>query len=248
MPSRLRLSWHVPTSFGEPRRSAADVRRAKAGHFVVFLTLVVSAGLAFTSSVAGQAPKRPMTLVDLLNIPRVGDPQIAPDGSAITFMLSTADWPANRRVAHLWRINADGTGLRRLSDAPGPPPSARWSPDSSTIAFLSGGSVYVMPARGGMPRQVSKRTGVTDIAWHPDGAYIYFLAVDAFSDVERERQRLRGDVVVLDETRPRHLWRMAVADGIETKVTTGTDYIYRVQDLAQRRAHHHQPAADPAAG
>ena len=42
--------------------------------------------------------KRPMTLVDLLNIPRVGDPQIIADGRAITFMLATADWPANRRV------------------------------------------------------------------------------------------------------------------------------------------------------
>ena len=60
-----------------------------------------------------------MTLVDLLNIPRIGDPQISPDGRAITFMLSTADWPANRRVAHLWRINADGSGLRRLLERTG---------------------------------------------------------------------------------------------------------------------------------
>ena len=31
---------------------------------------------------------------------------------------------------------------------------------------------------------------------------------------------------MLDETRPRHLWRMAVADGTETRVTSGADYIY----------------------
>src|SRR5688572_28142182 len=226
MPSRLRLSRRVPTSSGEPRRSAADARGAKAGRLTRVLALIACGLACYSSGPVQSQTKRPLGLVDLLNIPRVGDPQISPDGSAITFMLSTADWPANRRVAHLWRINTDGTGLRRLSDAPGPPPSARWSPDSSTIAFLSGGSVYVMPARGGMPRQVSKRTGVTDIAWHPDGAHIYFLAVDALSDVERERQRLRGDVVVLDETRPRHLWRTAVADGTETRVTIGTDYIF----------------------
>jgi Tol biopolymer transport system component len=192
----------------------------------VYLTILVSASLAFPSSVATQATKRPMTLVDLLNIPRIGDPQLSPDGRALTFMLSTADWPANRRVAHLWRINTNGTGLRRLSNEPGPPPSARWSPDSSSIAYLSGGSVFVMSADGGTPRQVSKRTGVTEIAWHPDGAFIYFLATDAPSDAERERLRLRGDIVVLDETRPRHLWRMAVGDGAETRVTSGPDYIY----------------------
>ena len=59
-----------------------------------------------------------------------------------------------------------------------------------------------MPANGGRPRQVSKRTGVADIAWHPDGASIYFLAAEAPTDAERERQRQRGDIVVLDETRP----------------------------------------------
>jgi len=209
---------------------------------------LVACGVAFVSVPGHTQAKRPMTLVDLLNIPRVGDPQISPDGSAITFMLSTPDWPANRRVAHLWRINTDGTGLRQLSNVPGPPPSARWSPDSSTIAFLSGGSVHVMPARGGTPRQVSKRTGVTDIAWHPGGAFIYFLAADAPSDAERERLRLRGDVVVLDETRPRHLWKMAVADGTETRVTTGTDYIfaYRIAASGERIIISRRPTRLPA--
>ena len=96
----------------------------------------------------------------------------------------------------------------------------------STIAFISGGSVYVMPAGGGTPRQVSKRTGVAEIAWHPDGTSIYFLAVEPLSDAEQDRRRVRGDVLVLDETRPRHLWRMTVADGAETRITTGADYVY----------------------
>jgi len=203
--------------------------------------------LCSSVSVSSQA-KRPMTLVDLLNIPRIGDPQIAPDGRAITFMLSTADWPANRRVSHLWRVNADGSGLRRLSSEPGPPPSARWSPDSSSIAFLSGGSVFVMPAVGGAARQVSKRTGVSEIAWHPKGAFIYFLAFDAPTDTDRERLRLRGDVVVLDETRPRQLWRMAVADGTETRVTSGPDYVYayKIADSGERIVVSRRPTRLPA--
>jgi acetyl esterase/lipase len=55
-----------------------------------------------------------------------------------------------------------------------------------------------MPVAGGAARQVSKRTGVSEIAWHPKGAFIYFLAVDAPTQAERDRLRLRGDVVVLD--------------------------------------------------
>ena len=194
---------------------------------IVFGALLVSTCLIFTSSVVTQTQvRRPMTLVDLLNIPRVGDPQLSPDGRVIVFMQSTVDWAANRRVAHLWRVNIDGTGLRRLSNEPGPPPGARWSPDGSSIAFISGGSVFVMPADGGTPRQVSKRTGVAEISWHPGGAFIYFLAFDAPTEAERERQRLRGDIVVLDETRSRHIWRVAVADGTEARITSGSDYIY----------------------
>src|SRR5688500_20278771 len=92
------------------------------GHRLGFITFIVSTCLAFASSVATQTQKRPMTPVDLLNIPRVGDPQLSPDGRAIAFWLSTPDWPSNRRVTHLWRINSDGTGLRRLTNEPGPPP------------------------------------------------------------------------------------------------------------------------------
>jgi dipeptidyl aminopeptidase/acylaminoacyl peptidase len=218
------------------------------GRRPALITLLVLACLAFTSSVTTQTQKRPMTLVDLLNIPRVGDPQLSPDGRTIIFWLSTPDWPANRRVAHLWRINTDGTGLRRLSNEPGPPPSARWSPDSSTIAFLSGGNVWVMPAGGGTPRQVSKRTGIAEIAWHPRGAFIYFLAAEPPSDTERERLRLRGDIVVLDETRPRHLWRMSVADGAETRVTAGPDYIfaYRIAAGGERIIISRRPTRLPA--
>jgi dipeptidyl aminopeptidase/acylaminoacyl peptidase len=224
-------------------------RFAAMPHPLAFSIALLVSFVAFpwSHSVRAQA-RRPMTPVDLLNIPRVGDPQLSPDGTAITFALSTPDWAANRRVAHLWRINTDGSGLRRLSNEPGAPPTARWSPDSSTIAFLSGGRVFVMPAGGGAERQVSRRTGVTDIAWHPNGAFIYFLALDAASNAERESQRARGDIAVLDETRPRHLWKMAVADGAETRVTNGPDYIfaYRIGANGDRIIISRRPTRLPA--
>jgi len=166
-----------------------------------------------------------MTLVDLLNIPRISDPQISPDGKSLTFVLATADWTANQRVPRIWRISTDGTGLRQLVDDAGAY-SARWSPDGSAIAFLLRGSVFVVPAAGGTPRQVSKRTGVADMSWHPDGTSIYFLASDPPTDGERARQQLRGDVRVLDEYRQRHLWKMAVADGAETRITGGDYYVF----------------------
>jgi dipeptidyl aminopeptidase/acylaminoacyl peptidase len=93
-----------------------------------------------------------------------------------------------------------------------------------------------MSGDGSAARQVSKRTGIFDIAWHPSGQYVYFLAFDPPSDAERESRRLRGDIRVVDEPRRRHLWRMAVSDGSETRITSGTDYIfaYKIADSGER--------------
>lgn len=214
------------------------------GHWFVLLTLAVSSGLALTSTVATQT-RRPMTLVDLLNIPRVGDPQLSRDGTRITFALATTDWTGNRRIPQIWQIKTDGTQLRRLTSSENGAANARWSPDGSAIAYLSRGSVFVMAAAGGEPRQVSKRTGASDIAWHPDGASIYFLAADPPTDAERERQRLRGDVRVLDESPRRHLWKMAVSDGTEARVTKGTDHIfaYRISTRGDRIIISRRPSA-----
>jgi len=152
--------------------------------------------------------KRAMSLVDQINIPRVQDPQLSPDGLLITFTMTSTDWPANRRVPQLWQIRANGTGLRRLTSGAGAA-NARWSPDGSTIAYLAGPNIFLMAPDGGSIRQLSHHaTAVSDIAWNPDGAFIYFLANDPPTDAESERERLRGDVKVLDEFRQRHLWKI----------------------------------------
>ena len=152
MPSRLCLSDRSSTSFGEPRQSAENTRGAKAGRLRLswrsgtsFASLLLWLGWALLSppGTHGQS-KRPMTLVDLLSIPRVADPQLSPDGNTVAFMLATTNWAANQRVPSLWRINIDGTGLRRLVDEAGAS-GARWSPDGTNVAFVLRGSVFVVP-------------------------------------------------------------------------------------------------------
>jgi Tol biopolymer transport system component len=141
--------------------------------------------------------------------------------------LQTTDWPANRRVVQIWEIRADGGGLRRLHVGRQQRAQARWSPDGSTIAYLSGGNIFLMGADGQSTRQLSRHaTAVSDIAWQPDGSAIYFLATDPPTDAERARERLRGDIIVLDEFRQRHLWKIAVADAQETRITSGAFSVY----------------------
>ncbi len=170
-----------------------------------------------------------MTLVDLLEIPRVGDPQITADGRRIAFTLATIDWTANTRVAQIWLVQSGGSGATPLTSIPGgivPAPKA-WSPDGETLAFTgrAGDSVqaFLLPAAGGEPRQLTRHTtSTTDLAWAPDGKSLYFLASEPPSDEQREAEKLR-DVYAYDEDyQQQHLWRITLG-GDEQRLTTG-DY------------------------
>jgi len=186
--------------------------------------------------------RRAMTFVDLINIPRVIDPQLSADGKKIAFTLLTADWKLGRRVPQVWRVDADnmsgapsqgaalGTpGARAVTTAEGGVSTQRWSPDGSTLAVLGQVKgqlqIELLPGDGGELKALSAHaTTPSAIAWAPDGRSVYFLASDARSNTELERERVRDDVFAFDENyQQQHLWRVDVADGRETKVTNG-DY------------------------
>src|SRR5262245_43298755 len=60
--------------------------------------------LALTAGAGTQSP-RPMGIVDLLNVPRVADPQLSPDGRDVLYTRADADWKVGRRVSHVWRAH-----------------------------------------------------------------------------------------------------------------------------------------------
>src|ERR687887_1887465 len=103
----------------------------------VLLSVSLLAVVAAASTTGTAQSKRPMTAVDLLEVPRVLDPQLSPDGRLVLYVVERADWKANRRIGHLWRINNDGTGATQLTYGDRGESSPRWSPDGSRIAFLA---------------------------------------------------------------------------------------------------------------
>lgn len=188
---------------------------------------LITAALALLT-VAGTAQgKKPMTAVDLINIPRVIDPQLSADGRQVAFTLLEPDWKLGRRVPQVWRVGADGAALRKLTSSEGGVSTARWSPDGSILAVLAqaGGrtQVHLLSAEGGDPKPLSDHpTAPSSPTWAPDGRALYFLAPDAPTPDQLERERTRGDVFALDENFSQvHLWRVAVEDGRETRLTDG---------------------------
>jgi TolB protein len=81
----------------------------------------------------------------------------SPDGSKIVYSRGTA------RGSEIFLMNADGTGVKRLTDGPGRNDLPEWSPDGNKIAFISqrdgNRELYVMNADGTSETRLTKTRG-----------------------------------------------------------------------------------------
>jgi dipeptidyl aminopeptidase/acylaminoacyl peptidase len=198
-----------------------------------------------------QSP-RPMTLVDVMNVPQITDPQLAPNGQEILFVKGEANWKANKRIRHIWRINADGSGLWEMTAGQDGETNPRWSPDGKTIAFLAkrgeaeGNQIFLISPGGGEARALTNHpTAISDITWAPDGKSLYFRAPDAKTDQQKAREKLKDDVFLFDEDyQQQHLWNVTLASKSERRITEGSYSViaYQLSEDGAKIAYHRAPS------
>jgi dipeptidyl aminopeptidase/acylaminoacyl peptidase len=135
------------------------------------LSLIISICVAQT--------KRPITFDDLMGWGRVSDPQVAPDGRWVAFVVTTPNKPENKNGSNIVLVSSDGKETRQLTDAKGHNNNPRWMPDGKSLVFLSTREgepqIWSVPAAGGEAKKIfSFATGVSGLTISPDGKWFAF--------------------------------------------------------------------------
>jgi dipeptidyl aminopeptidase/acylaminoacyl peptidase len=148
--------------------------------------------LAVPNTAAAQAPAAPrFTVEKLLDLGRLSDAQLSPDGRFVAYVVMAVSLDQNSRASHIWAVPTLGGAPYRLVRPDGSDTSPRWSPDGTHLAFLStrGGQsqVWVLGVdRSGTASPTAQRitslsTEVSSFAWTADGKSIVF-ASDVFPE------------------------------------------------------------------
>ncbi len=120
------------------------------------------------------AQKKPFDASALLQIHRIADPQLSPDGKTVAFAVTLPDVDANKSLHSVWTVPLEGGAPRKLADLADRP---RWSPDGKRIFYVSTvgdvSQIWSMNPDGSGASQVTHLSTEADGELvSPDGKYL----------------------------------------------------------------------------
>ncbi len=166
---------------------------------------------------------------DVYELTGASDPRLRPDGQEVAFVVWSIDGEENEYHQAIWLAASDGSAPPRQFTAGPKDAQPRWSPDGTTLAFVSarGGEtrqLFVMPVAGGEPKKLTDlKEDAGEAVWSPDGTRIAFTARvpdDAYEEEDEKKRaprRFKRLLFKLDNVgwtgdRRRHLY-VVPADG-----------------------------------
>src|SRR5207248_2693895 len=120
------------------------------------------------------------------------DPQCAPDGQSVAYVVSTTDVKEDKSNSHIWTIGYDGRNDRQVTSSQDSESSPRFSPDGRYLAFTSsrpgkakGNQVWLLDRNGGEAMQLTEVKGrLQGYEWSPDSKRLALVVGDPDPDAE----------------------------------------------------------------
>ena len=171
-----------------------------------------------------------MTVDDLLDLVRIGDVAMTPDGSRIFYSERRLNWETNKYEKTFFMISADGGESVPFVRKDGGE-RFRISPDGQYLSMLrkvdERSQIFLMPLNGGEAWQWTDHRGeVTDYKWSGDGKSVVFVAEEAMSEEAEKEFKLGSDPIFVNEGpngknhgRWTRLWRIDLEPKKEERIT-----------------------------
>src|SRR6185369_2273865 len=154
------------------------------------VVVLASAGLA-----SAQGAKRPLSLDDLGKLKEVRDPQCAPDGKSVAFVVSQIDVKEDKAGnGHIWMVGIDGQNERQITSSTDSESAPKFSPDGKYLSFTSsrpgkakGNQVWLLDRSGGEAFQLTEIKGrLQGYEWSPDSKRLALTIGDPDPDAPDE--------------------------------------------------------------
>lgn len=176
------------------------------------------------------AKLRPMTVDDALNMVRLRDVIMSPDGKWVFFSKSELNWEKNKRIKKYFMIPASGgEALPYIGHAGGS--LFQFSPDRKYLSFKrkvdKNEQIFVMRLNGGEAIQLTNhKNSIDSYKWSADGSKIFFTAEEMKSKEEQKEYDLGDDAVFIfegpngrEEAHWRNLWVFDLSSRKERRLT-----------------------------
>ncbi|MCF6409326.1 S9 family peptidase [Pseudalkalibacillus salsuginis] len=115
---------------------------------------------------------------DLYNLKFVSDPQLSPDGNRLAYVVKEIN-DQKKYQSSIYLLNIGTKKPVRWTSGSYMDSYPRWSPDGSSLLFLSSRSgrnqVWLISTEGGEPQQLTdEENGVSNPSWHPEGKSVLY--------------------------------------------------------------------------